>query len=619
MQNEEAKPIRANLSRREFVQLSAGMLAAGLIVRSHVLAAGERSSLALSDVFFSQPHYDFFRTGIYEPYGVDWTAWGFLPLIRGRTNMAGYHRAIERHREAGIGFQARVEWDAVRNGMPVFAPENDEAAIRDLAGEIITVPWFAGETWFCSHQPLFQAYLRYQIDLALSDADEGRAPDALMFDCQTATPLTYHYGGCFCDRCLEDFHGWLLVQKARGRSLSDESVDLAAFDYREHLRARGYTVEDYNESVKRWPNFIPFSEEYRLFQLQYLQTLIQQFIDYAREQVGDSLAFSTSAPLTHAPRLVHNEAFSHYTLEANHHADQRAPADVMFTHYKLADAIKRPLVLTALPNPDWLTMALEGRPNLARSWIAQAYASGALFMVPIEQWAYRGTGHLWYRSRPGEYAAVYQFIQRQSALFNEYEPVAQIALLYVHAAFRRNSQTLHAAVRTLTRASVPFRLFIAGDEWWPYPESVSATDNFVRLLTTTDVVRVDEAQRDFLVSLGERAQSLVDFRNSADWNDWRIRMSAPSIIALPRQRLGEASASAVCHLLNRNYSATDERFSPPGEFTVKIPRNIYGNVFGRATLHAPGADSQTLRVTNDSEITEILVPNLNYWAVLELR
>ena len=612
--------MKANLSRREFGKLSAGMLVAGLIARTRVLATGGVCSLALSDIFFSQPHYDFFRTGIYQTYGVDWTAWGFLPLIRGHTNMAGYIKAIERHREAGIGFQARVEWDAVRNGMPVFAPENDEAAIRDLAGGIITVPWFAGETWFCSHQPLFQAYLRYQIDLALSGVNERRVPDALMFDCQTATPLTYRYGGCFCDRCLEDFREWLPGQKVRGLPMSDESVDLEAFDYREHLRAEGYTVENYNESVKRWPNAIPFSEEYRLFQLQYLQTLIQQLIDYAREQRGDSLAFSTSAPLTHAPRLVHNEAFSHYTLEANHHADQRAPADAMFTHYKLADAIKRPLVLTALPNPDWLTMALEGRPNLARSWIAQAYASGALFMVPIEQWAYRGTGHLWYRSRPEEYAAVYQFIQRQSALFDDYEPATQIVLLYVHAAFRRNSQTLDTAVRMLTRASVPFRLFIVGDEWWPYPESATATNDFVRLLTTPDVVRVDAAQRDFLVSLGERAQSLVDFRNSVDWDDWRIRMSTPSIIALPRRRGGgEASAPAVCHLLNRNYSEADERFSPPGEFTVKIPRNIYGDLFERATLHAPGVDSQTLRVTNDSETTEILVPNLDYWAVLELR
>ncbi len=110
------------------------------------MAADDRTSLALSDVFFSQPRYDFFRTGIYEPYGVGWTAWGFLPLIRWQTNKAGYLKAIKRHRETGIGFQARVEWNAVRYGMPIFTLENDEAAIRDLAGEIITVPWFAGET-----------------------------------------------------------------------------------------------------------------------------------------------------------------------------------------------------------------------------------------------------------------------------------------------------------------------------------------------------------------------------------------------------------------------------------------------------------------------------------------
>ncbi len=131
-------------------------------------------------------------------------------------------------------------------------------------------------------------------------------------------PLTYRYGGCFCDRRLEDFREWLLNQKAGGLSLSDESVELAAFDYRENRHSKGYTVENYNESVNRWPNAIPFSEEYRLFQLQYLLTLIQQLIDYAREQVGDALAFNTSVPLTHAPRLVLNVSSSHYTMEADH-------------------------------------------------------------------------------------------------------------------------------------------------------------------------------------------------------------------------------------------------------------------------------------------------------------
>ncbi len=231
--------------------------------------------------------------------------------------MAGYLKAIERHRETGIGFQARVEWNAVRNGMPIFTLENDEAAIRDLAGEIITVPGPRAK-------PSSAAISRSSRLICVtrltwrSAAQARRPPDALMFDCQTATPLTYHYGGCFCDRRLEDLREWLLNQKAGGLSLSDESVELAAFDYRENRHSKGYTVENYNESVNRWPNAIPFSEEYRLFQLQYLLTLIQQLIDYAREQVGDALAFNTSAPLTHAPRLVLNVSSSHYTMEAGH-------------------------------------------------------------------------------------------------------------------------------------------------------------------------------------------------------------------------------------------------------------------------------------------------------------
>ena len=232
--------------------------------------------------------------------------------------MAGYLKAIERHRETGIGFQARVEWNAVRNGMPIFTLENDEAAIRDLAGEIITVPGPRAKPKFCSHQPLFQANLRYQIDLALSGAGEGLAPDALMFDCQTAAPSRIAMAVASATVAWKISANGCSIRKRVACRCRMNPSNWRAFDYRENRHSKGYTVENYNESVNRWPNAIPFSEEYRLFQLQYLQTLIQQLIDYAREQVGDALAFNTSVPLTHAPRLVLNVSSSHYTMEADH-------------------------------------------------------------------------------------------------------------------------------------------------------------------------------------------------------------------------------------------------------------------------------------------------------------
>ena len=101
--------------------------------------------------------------------------------------MAGYLKAIERHRDTGIGFQARVEWNAVRNGMPIFTLENDEAAIRDLAGEIITVPGPRAK-------PSSAAISRSSRLICVtrltwrSAAQARRPPDALMFDCQTAAP-----------------------------------------------------------------------------------------------------------------------------------------------------------------------------------------------------------------------------------------------------------------------------------------------------------------------------------------------------------------------------------------------------------------------------------------------
>ena len=41
-----------------------------------------------SDVIFSNPHYKFLDTGIYDDYNPDMVAWGFLPTSQGNTDTA---------------------------------------------------------------------------------------------------------------------------------------------------------------------------------------------------------------------------------------------------------------------------------------------------------------------------------------------------------------------------------------------------------------------------------------------------------------------------------------------------------------------------------------------------
>ena len=173
-----------------------------LFCASHVVHA---ASINLSDVVFTNPEYDFASTGIYDDYGTDMVGWGFMALAWGSTNYFGLEISVQEHHDAGITFQARIEWDVVWEGMTeIFAPGNyAEAAVCDFDGGPLYFPWDPSAFWFCSHQPLFQGYLLYQVDLAL-----GIDPDSLMFDSQTSTPITYWYGGCFCNRCMADFRDW---------------------------------------------------------------------------------------------------------------------------------------------------------------------------------------------------------------------------------------------------------------------------------------------------------------------------------------------------------------------------------------------------------------------------
>lgn len=579
--------------------------------------AAKEARINLSDIIFTNPHYNFLDTGIYDDYGPDMVGWGFLPAAQGSTDTSNYVKAVERHQNAGIRFQARIEWDVVWDGMKNFKPDYENAACRDFDGNTLSFPWNPSAFWFCSHQPLFRDYVLYQINMALA-----ASPDSLMFDSQTSTPITYWHGGCFCDRCMAEFSDWLNNNYEADELSSIGIFDVAAFDYHDYLVAKGYTKEKYNDAVKRWLNNIPLSQEYRLFQLQFINAYVQELARYARDQVDYDLMISTSSPIVdpflHGSRMVYVPEIDFYTAETNHNADRKSVSENAITHYKVADALGRPLVLTGLPNPDWLTMYREKRVNLARSWIAQAYAHGAIFMVPIKMWAYEGAKHYWYKSRSGDYDFVYRFIGENADLFDGYAPVSHLGLLYVHTAYRNNSKVIFDACAALTRENIPFRLVIAGDDWWPIYLDRKELESLDVVVTTADAKYLDPAQQVVLDAMSDRVMRWSDMTHLFDRFPREITVDASNVIVLPRARPDEPSAPSICHLINRNYRKEDDTMDPQRDFTVTLAKPLFGRTFSTAKMHVPGRESLILACEDTGDATGITVPELDLWAVLEL-
>jgi len=579
------------------------------------------ASINLSDVMFTNPHYNFLDTGIYDDYGPEMVGWGFLPASRGSSDTSNYTKAVERHQSAGIKFQARIEWDVIWDGMKNFSPDYENAACRGFDGETLSFPWNPSAYWFCSHQPLFRDYILYQIAMALA-----ASPDSLMFDSQTSTPITYWHGGCFCDRCKADFNDWLNENYGSDELASMGIPDVAAFDYRDYLVAKGYAKGKYNDAVKRWPNNIPLSQEYRLFQLQFINAYIQELVYYARKKAAYPLMISTSSPIMdpflHGSRMVYVPEIDFYTTETNHNADRKSVPENVITHFKIAEALGRPLVLTGLPNPDWLTMYREKRVNLARIWIAQAYAHGAIFMVPIKMWAYEGSKHYWYQSRSGDYDYIYRFIGENADLFDGYESVSHLGLLYVHTAHRNNSEVIFDACAALTHENIPFRLVIAGDDWWPRDLDQKELESLDVVVKTSDAKHLDPAQQAVLDTVSDHVIWWSDMPNLFDWFPREITIEASNVTVLPRAKPNDPSAPFICHLVNRNYEASTDSMIVQEDFALTLADSLLGSPITGATYYEPGESPIALisrrEVKSVSNGVTINIPHLEHWGVLQL-
>ena len=374
--------------------------------------------LKKSAVLFTQPFYQELQTdnyGKYQDYGVDATLWGFLPptfsdfdaLNNFDEQMGSYVRGAELHKTADIDWISRIEWDVIWRGMTSKYPESyQQATVKRLDGAAMEISWFPGHYFFSTHESLFQEYVHWQIqDVAFyRDATDSETIDGLLFDSQHSTPAQYYSGGDFSSGCMENFSTWLATHYSVEELSALAIPDISTFHYGNYLIAAGYTVERYESEVKISSHQIPLANLFKHF-LQdwnnsYLADLVKFSDDIAQEQgypYKEGLGYipvGTSSPILdpfwQGLRFPANDVFDFYVQEFDHQANKNQPiADVMLL-YKLAESLNKPLMLTGQPYPDWNFMVDNPKAvDLPRSWIAQAYANGAVFMAPEHLWAYK--------------------------------------------------------------------------------------------------------------------------------------------------------------------------------------------------------------------------------------
>ncbi len=607
-----------------------------------------------SSVVFTQPLFQDLKKadrGRYGKYKGEIVMWGFTPSSFHDFSIADfdathekYRDRIAAHQNAGLKWVSRVEWDVIWNGMTQKFPKTyQEAFARRLDGSPLPITWFPGHMFFSTHSPLFQDYLEWQIKtVAMSGLSRGKQLDGLLFDSQHATPAHYNQGGDFSDACMDNFSRWL-ADKFSKSERADLGLPLNKhFHYGQYLLAQGWTVETYEQESEKFPNTIPLSALYRQFLTEWNNRHVEHLVHTADEfarlsgypeipgkgyiRVGSSSQLLD--PYWKGLRFVHSEAIDFYVQEFNHRPESGALNGSALLLYKLAEARGKPLALTAQPYPDWNYMVDNpDAVDMVRLWIAQAYANGAIFMVPEQMWAYnKKNEQRYYNARSGDYDFIYRWITENRRLFDGYETRADVGVVYdFNAYIETDFEDLEALAisQALMESNTPFHLLVAGNEAWP--KYLTDSDQLMRM-GELDLILAGKLSRTKM----EKQQNAVLLQHAEKTLDWpfndsfmdsgprKIEVASPKVSSYPREKPTDAGAPKVIHFVNHDFSEGTKRVTTKRNLQLRISGNLFQPAIKAAIYHQAGKQKRKLSVDYADGYYHITLPVLESWGLLEL-
>ena len=594
--------------------------------------------LKRSDVLITRPC----SMDVYRRYRATGLGWGFLPEPdrRGLPPDEEMMRDVDEAHRCGVKFQGRVELDADWMGMIDFDSNFMESTVRDMDNKPAVTWWvhtYKGHPsyHFCTNAPGYRHYLMYQLRRVME-----AGTDWLMIDSAIPTvgALNARYGGCFCQHCMAGFRRYLQEKLDSPEREKHRIDDLSSFDYRDHLLSMGFTDERYRAEILAFPATIPLAQEYFNYQWREVNALFREFKRYAQE-FGDDVPMSSNSPYYWAEFMYAVDAHDFYTNEMEYRPPEAEvlPSEPIYT-FKLADALGKLVAITGVPSA-FEPYRLRDRPGHIRLWIVQAYAHGHVFMAPDKMWTHRFAGEpdRWYHSKPGDYEALYHFVRDYPDLFDGYESVASVALIFSNNAVRQYlgerlssghlggqnrsapKTDLVQACLALSAANVPYRIIVAGDDW--IDDRLLDTDlSRFRAVVRFEPSHLNDEQEAYLA---RAANQLLTWSTSEDLitavgHDIMLA-GADNLSVLPRIQPDNEVSPLICHLLNSNYDPQTDSYHKQSNVELTIEADMLSRVYRSATLFAPGQAPAAIECRASDRATTITIPNLDMWAILKLE
>jgi len=405
-----------------------------------VRANGADMALKHSDVVFMYASPD----DVYRAYGATFVGWGG----------ASSGEDVKRHHDLGIRCTGSM-WCLTAGAKLIH--ENAEirnACAVDIEGKPVEVPWLFDHThegtksyFGCTNNPAFREHCRREVERCMKGGADGLHVDDHL---GVASPAWY-FGGGLCDYCIAAFREYLKENVPADELAKAGVADVNTFDYRDLIRKRAATREEYKKVQRQ----IPLMNHFLEFHAQAAAEHVKLLGEIAAKTAGHTVTLSANAGLPDKAHTYVIKYLTHIICEVGQNAHS---GTVKIHHaieaYELATKLGKPLAATA-SGWDWALVKEKKLETLPRFWIALAYAHGQRFMVPHpnNQWCFTDKlGTHWYQAPVEAFAPIYRFIRKNAECFDDFETASAEGVKVsekVHVTVRKNERTGAPALHVL--------------------------------------------------------------------------------------------------------------------------------------------------------------------------
>jgi hypothetical protein len=496
-------------------------------------------------------------------------------------------------------------------------PEWRDHVWRNPKGELLSEPWVRPPDPFppeqariCSNHPRYLELKFQQADLALR-----MKPFAFHIDDPLASATVLSRSGCLCRLCVNGFREYVKkhVTKDRLDRLGIDNIE--GFDYSLFLR--------YRKDKPLW-------YEFENFQLRRTVENVKQIVSYARRHGGESMLIGANAPLM-GGHIVYSPYLDYICAEVGTDAKAMKFCAKPLFNYKMGEALGIAVAATGIYQ-DWVMLTQHDIPDLVRGWVAESYALGANFIVPHKEWGFvQPPGQLpqrtAYPARVELIGPLYKFVREYPNLFDGYEAVTEVGLLFDYRSTRVAGRGLdiprapttrplpyHDICLELANANIQFGMAVAGSEPFDHELTREHLERYP-LLIVNDPLALEGSRRR-LIDEWEKKGRIIHWSGAQSVLSriQRLTESDPDVWVLPRTR---KNSPLVCHVLNRHLDAASERMVPKRNLAMRLNRKLFvGREFRKCSMYVEKQSPVTLPVRASGAMIEVTVPELELWAVL---